>query len=69
MWRPGCQLFLAFVRSHKTQTRKSRACISRSHGADDDADVADLRFFVSHFRDDPIALLDAAGPAREGVSA
>ena len=32
MWRPGCQLFLAFVRSQSTQTRKSRACISRSHG-------------------------------------
>ena len=32
MWRPGCQLFLAFARSQSTQTRKSRACISRSHG-------------------------------------
>ena len=32
MWRPGCQLFLAFVRSHRTHTRRSRACISLSHG-------------------------------------
>ena len=36
-------------------------------GAHDDADVADLRFFVSHFRDDPIALLDAVARDERGM--
>ena len=52
----------------KTRARDGDRSRGRGwRGEDDDADVADLRFFVSHFRDDPIALLDAVSWYERGM--
>ena len=66
MWRPGCQLFWPSC-APRTQTRKSRACISRSHGPTT-TPTSPTAFFVSHFRDDPIALDAMARDEGKGLA-